>query len=669
MAESSGAIESSMQEDRVFPPPGEFARHAHIKSREEYERLYRESIDQPEQFWGKMAESLHWFKKWDRVLEWKAPNAKWFVGGKLNASYVCLDAQIEKGLGDKAAILWEGEPESGRPGSGGSVHRITYRQLRDDVCRLANALKMLGVKKGDRVTIYMPMVPEAAVAMLACARLGAPHSVIFGGFSSQAIADRVEDAKSDIIITADGGFRRGTIVPLKNNVDEALKKTDRVKKVVVLQRVGSPVDPNLPRAQVGWVEGRDVWWHEIVRDQSTECPAEQMDAEDTLFVLYTSGSTGKPKGIMHTTGGYLLGVQATTKYVFDLKPEDIYWCSADVGWITGHSYVVYGPLANGGTTLMYEGAPNYPDFGRFWAMIERHRVTVFYTAPTAIRAFMRAGRELPDRHDLRSLRLLGTVGEPINPEAWMWYYEVIGHERCPIVDTWWQTETGAIMITPLPGVTPTKPGTATLPFFGVDAAIVDRSGKELGPNQGGLLVIRKPWPSMLRGIFNDPDRYVKQYWSDVPGMYFTGDGARRDKDGYFWIMGRVDDVINVSGHRLGTMEIESALVAHDAVAEAACVGMPHEMKGQGIAAFVTLANGFNPSPQLKKELTEWVGKQIGSIAKPDQIRFTEALPKTRSGKIMRRLLKELATSGEVKGDVTTLEDFGVIARLKEQDEG
>ncbi len=669
MAESSGAIESSMREDRVFAPPGEFARHAHIKSREEYDRLYRESIDQPDQFWGRMAESLHWFKKWDRVLEWTAPNAKWFVGGKLNASYACLDAQIEKGLGDKAAILWEGEPESGRPGSGGSVHRITYRQLRDDVCRLANALKKLGVKKGDRVTIYMPMVPEAAVAMLACARLGAPHSVIFGGFSSQAIADRVEDAKSDIIITADGGFRRGAVVPLKNNVDEALKKTDRVKKVVVLQRVGAPVDPNLPRAQISWVEGRDVWWHEIVRDQSAECPAEQMDAEETLFVLYTSGSTGKPKGIMHTTGGYLLGVQITTKYVFDLKPEDIYWCSADVGWITGHSYVVYGPLANGATTLMYEGAPNSPDFSRFWAMIERHRVSVFYTAPTAIRAFMRAGRELPDRHDLRSLRLLGTVGEPINPEAWMWYHEVIGHERCPIVDTWWQTETGAIMITPLPGVTPTKPGTATLPFFGVDAAIVDRSGKELGPNQGGLLVIRKPWPSMLRGIFNDPDRYVKQYWSDVPGMYFTGDGARRDKDGYFWIMGRVDDVINVSGHRLGTMEIESALVAHDAVAEAACVGMPHEMKGQGIAAFVTLANGFGPSPQLKKELTEWVGKQIGSIAKPDQIRFTEALPKTRSGKIMRRLLKELATSGEVKGDVTTLEDFGVIARLKEQDEG
>jgi acetyl-CoA synthetase len=668
MADSSGAIESSMQEDRLFPPPPEFSHRAHIKTREEYDRLYRESLDRPDAFWGRMAENLSWLKKWDTVLEWNAPHAKWFVGGKLNASYVCLDAQVDRGLGDKAAILWEGEPESGRPGSGGSIHRITFRQLRDDVCRFANALKKLGVKKGDRVTIYMPMVPEAAIAMLACARLGAPHSVIFGGFSSQAIADRVEDAKSDIIITADGGFRRGAIVPLKQNVDEALKKTDRVKKVVVLERVGTPAD-NLPRAAINWVEGRDVWWHEIVRDESTDCPAEPMDAEDTLFILYTSGSTGKPKGIVHSTAGYMLGVQITSKYVFDLNHEDVYWCSADVGWITGHSYVIYGPLANGATTLMYEGAPNYPDFGRFWSIIERHHVSVFYTAPTAIRAFMRAGREFPDRHDLRSLRLLGTVGEPINPEAWMWYREVIGHDRCPIVDTWWQTETGAIMITPLPGVTSTKPGTATLPFFGVDAAIVDRTGKELGSNQGGLLVIRKPWPSMLRGIFNDPDRYAKQYWSDVPGFYFTGDGARRDADGYFWIMGRVDDVINVSGHRLGTMEIESALVAHDAVAEAACVGMPHDMKGQGIAAFVTLANGFKASPQLKKELTDWVGKQIGSIAKPDQIRFTEALPKTRSGKIMRRLLKELATSGEVKGDVTTLEDFGVIAKLKEQEEG
>ncbi|MDB5175087.1 MAG: Acetyl-coenzyme synthetase [Phycisphaerales bacterium] len=663
---SSGAIESSLQEQRVFPPPAEFSRTALVKSMDEYRQLYKRSIDDPSDFWGEMAEGLHWFKKWDAVLDWKPPYAKWFVGGKLNVSYNCLDLQIERGRGDKAAILWEGEPESGMPGSGGSVHRISFRQLKDQVCRFANGLKQVGVKKGDRVTIYMPMVAEAAVAMLACARIGAAHSVIFGGFSSQAIADRVEDAKSDVIITADGGFRRGSIVPLKANVDDALKKTDRVKKVIVLERIGSAPGKDF---KINWVEGRDLWWHELVRDQSTDCPAEPMDADDTLFVLYTSGSTGKPKGIQHATGGYLLGVNVTSRYVFDLKEDDVYWCSADIGWITGHSYVLYGPLSNGATTLMYEGAPNFPDFSRFWAMIERHRVSVFYTAPTAIRAFMRAGREFVDRHDLRSLRLLGTVGEPINPEAWMWYREVIGGNRCPIVDTWWQTETGMILITPLPGATPTKPGTATLPFFGVDAAIVDREGKEMGPNQGGLLVIRKPWPGMLRGIFNDPDRYVKQYWSDVPGVYFTGDGARRDADGYFWIMGRVDDVINVSGHRLGTMEIESALVAHEAVAEAAVVGIPHEMKGQGIACFVTLEHGRKATEALKKELIAWVGKQIGSLAKPDQIRFTEALPKTRSGKIMRRLLKELATHGEVKGDTTTLEDFNVIAKLKEQDEG
>ena len=668
MAENQSGIESSLQENRVFPPPREFAARAHVRTRQDYDRMYRESIDDPEAFWGRAAGELHWFKKWKQVLDWKPPYAKWFVGGKTNLSYNCLDLQVERGRGDKAAILWEGEPESGRPGSGGSVHRVTYRQLRDDVCRFANGLKSLGVKKGDRVTIYMPMVPEAVVAILACARLGAPHSVIFGGFSSQAIADRVEDAKSTLIITADGGFRRGNVVPLKNNVDEALNKTDLVKKVVVLQRVGNPQIPGAPGAPVNFVEGRDVWWHELVRDQSTDCPAEPMDAEDLLFILYTSGSTGKPKGIIHTTGGYMLGTYLTTKYVFDLKDEDIYWCTADVGWITGHSYVVYGPMANGATVFMYEGAPNFPDFSRFWSMIERHRVTVFYTAPTAIRAFMRAGREFVDKHDLSSLRLLGTVGEPINPEAWIWYQEVVGDSRCPIVDTWWQTETGAIMISPLPGATPTKPGTATLPFFGVDAAVVDRTGKELPANSGGLLVVRKPWPSMLRGIFNDPDRYVKQYWSDVPGMYFTGDGARRDEDGNFWIMGRVDDVINVSGHRLGTMEIESALVAHESVAEAAVVGMPHELKGQGIAAFVTLEANKRPSEALKKELVAWVGKQIGSLAKPDQIRFTEALPKTRSGKIMRRLLKELASGGEVKGDVTTLEDMGVLAKMREQEE-
>ena len=661
--QSSGAIESTMQENRVFPPPKEFASKARIHSRAEYDKLWKESIEHPEKFWGRIAGELHWMKPWDRVLEWNAPNAKWFVNARTNVSYNCLDRQIELGRGDKAAILWEGEPESGRPGSGGSVHRITFKTLLHDVCKFANGLKSLGVKKGDRVTIYMPMVPEAAVAMLACARLGAAHSVIFGGFSSQAIVDRVEDAKSNLVITADGGFRRGSVVALKNNVDEALKKTDRVRKVVVLQRVGTN------GANVNWVEGRDVWWHELVRDQPAECPAEPMDAEDALFVLYTSGSTGKPKGIQHTTGGYMVGTYYTTQQVFDLREDDVYWCTADVGWITGHSYVVYGPLANGATTLMYEGAPNFPDFSRFWSMIERHRVSIFYTAPTAIRAFMRAGREFVDKHDLRSLRLLGTVGEPINPEAWMWYHEVVGGGRCPIVDTWWQTETGAIMISPLPGVTPTKPGTATLPFFGVDAAIVDREGRELPYNQGGLLVIRKPWPSMLRGIFNDPERYVKQYWSDIPGMYFTGDGARRDADGYFWIMGRIDDVLNVSGHRLGTAEVESALVSHECVAEAAVVGMPHELKGQGIAAFVTLRCGMTPSDDLKKQLIAQVRKQIGALATPDQIRFTEALPKTRSGKIMRRLLKELAAGGEVKGDVTTLEDFNVLAKLKESDEG
>jgi acetyl-CoA synthetase len=658
MAETQTAIDSTMQEHRLFPPPAGFVQKAHIKSKEEYQRLYRESIDQPDQFWSRIAGELHWFKKWDRVLDWKVPNAKWFVGGKTNISYNCLDRQIAAGRGDKIAILWEGEPEKS-PGHGGEIRKITYKQLHADVCKFANGLKKLGVSKGDRVTIYMPMVPEAAVAMLACARLGAPHSVIFGGFSAQAIADRVEDAKSEIIITADGGWRRGAVVPLKKNVDEALAKTDLVKTVVVLERTGSPIE---------MVPERDIAWKDVIADQPSECPAEQIDSEDLLYVLYTSGSTGKPKGIVHTTGGYMVGTYVTTKYVFDLQDQDIYWCTADVGWVTGHSYMVYGPMSNGATVLMYEGAPNFPDFSRFWSIIERHKVSVFYTAPTAIRAFMRAGRQLVDKHNLSSLRLLGTVGEPINPEAWMWYREVIGHNKCPIVDTWWQTETGAIMITPLPGATDTKPGTATLPFFGVDAAIVDKNGKELGPNQGGMLVIRKPWPSMLRGIFNDPDRYVKQYWSDVPNMYFTGDGARRDKDGYFWIMGRIDDVLNVAGHRLGTAEVESALVSHEAVAEAAVVGMPHELKGQAIAAFVTLRTGFVASEDLKKQLIAVVRKQIGALATPDQIRFTEALPKTRSGKIMRRLLKELAGSGDVKGDVTTLEDFSVIAKLKEQDE-
>jgi acetyl-CoA synthetase len=665
-AQSGSAIESTMQETRVFPPPASAVSKAWINSRERYESMYRQSIDDPDTFWSGVASELHWFKRWDKVLDWNLPYAKWFVGGKTNMSYNCLEHQIALGRGGKTAILWEGEPchmADNPVTSGGKVdheiRRITYAELKDDVCRFANGLKSLGLKKGDRVTIYMPLVPEAAVAMLACTRLGLAHSVIFGGFSSQAIVDRVEDAESHVIITADGGYRRGSVVPLKKNVDEALTRTQLIKKVIVLKRTGQDVN---------WVQGRDVWWHDLIQGQSTDCPAEPMDAEDLLYILYTSGSTGKPKGIIHTTGGYMVGCYMTTKYVFDIHEEDVYWCTADVGWVTGHSYVVYGPLCNGATTVMYEGAPNFPDFGRFWDIIARHKVTIFYTAPTAIRAFMRAGREFPDRHNMESLRLLGSVGEPINPEAWMWYQQVIGHSRCPIVDTWWQTETGAIMITPLPGVTPTKPGSATLPFFGVDAAIVTQDGKECPPNTGGLLVIRKPWPSMLRGIFKDPDRYVRQYWSDVKGFYFTGDGARRDQDGYFWIMGRVDDVLNVSGHRLGTAEIESALVSHQSVAEAAVVGMPHELKGQGVAAFVTCKSGVKPTDSLKKELVDCVARAIGSIAKPDQIRFTDALPKTRSGKIMRRLLKEIASGGEVKGDTTTLEDFSVLAKLKEQDE-
>jgi acetyl-CoA synthetase len=653
----SDAISSTLQETRVFAPPAAFSASAHIKSLEQYRSMWTRSIEQPDAFWGEAAKELHWFAPWSRVLEWNEPYAKWFVGAKTNLAYNCLERQIANGRGEHTAILFEGEPHAqGKPSE---VRRITYNQLRDEVCRLANGLKSIGVKKGDRVTIYMPMTPEAAIAMLACARIGAAHSVIFGGFSSQAIVDRVIDAQSHYIITADGGFRRGTTVALKKSVDEALKLTDLVKKVVVLKRTGQDVT---------MTPGRDVWWHDIVGGQSAECPAEPMDSEDLLFVLYTSGSTGKPKGIQHTTGGYMVGTYLTCKYTFDLKPNDIYWCTADIGWITGHSYVVYGGLNNGVTIFMYEGAPNFPDFSRFWEMIERHKITIFYTAPTAIRAFMKAGDEFVKKHDLSSLRLLGSVGEPINPEAWMWFHNLIGGARCPIVDTWWQTETGMHMITPLPGATPLKPGTATLPFFGVDAAVVDREGKELPANQGGLLVIRKPWPAMLRGIFNDPDRYQRQYWSDVRGMYFTGDGARRDDDGYFWIMGRIDDVVNVSGHRLGTAEIESALVAHPSVAEAAVIGVPHDLKGQALAAFVTLKNGFAPTDDLKKQLSDQVAREIGSFARPDQIRFAGALPKTRSGKIMRRLLKEVAAGGQVKGDVTTLEDFNVVAKLMAGDE-
>ncbi len=656
MNDPTGTIQSTSTESRTFPPPEQFQRQARVQSMEEYRTIYDRSIADPEAFWGEQANELRWQRPWDRVLEWNEPYAKWFVGGKLNASENCLDRIIDSGRGDKTAILFEGEPVDGTTPT--DVRKISYCQLRDDVCRFANGLKKLGVAKGDVVTLYMPMVPEAAVAMLACARIGAAHSVIFGGFSAQAIADRVADAKSKWIITADGGHRRGKVLDLKKNVDDACAGESTVKKVIVLKHVGN---------DVAWHDGRDVWWSDAVAGQPDTCDPEPMDSEDQLFVLYTSGSTGKPKGIVHTTGGYLLYTYLTSKYVFDLKDEDVYWCTADVGWITGHSYIVYGPLACGATVMMYEGAPNYPDFSRLWQIVERHRVTVFYTAPTAIRAFMKAGRDLPDACDLSSLSLLGTVGEPINPEAWMWYHEVIGGEDCPIADTWWQTETGGHMLTPLPGATPTKPGTATLPFFGIDAGVVDREGNETKPNEGGLLVVRKPWPGMLRGILNDPERYQKTYWSDVPGMYFSGDGARRDEDGYFWVMGRMDDVLNVSGHRLGTAEVESALVAHPAVAEAAVVGVPHEVKGESVAAFVILRGGKEPGEELKSELIAQVSKEIGSFAKPDVLTFADGLPKTRSGKIMRRLLREVAAGGEVKGDVTTLEDMNVVAKLRESE--
>ncbi len=655
MTDGAG-IESAASESRRFAPAAGFSAAAHVKSQEEYESLYRRSIEDPEGFWGEVAGDFHFFRKWDRVLEWERPFSRWFVGGRTNVSYNCLDLQIERGRGDHTAILWEGEPcdDAGQPKD---VRRFTYRELLAEVCRFANALKSAGVKKGDRVTLYMPMVPELAIAMLACARIGAPHSVIFGGFSSQAIVDRLEDADSHVIITADGGWRRGGVVPLKANVDEACRMTNRVKTVIVLKRCGNDVD---------MIEGRDVWWHDATAGLSDTCEPEPLDSEHMLFLLYTSGSTGKPKGVLHTTAGYMVYTAYTARLIFDLKPDDIYWCTADIGWITGHSYILYGILQNGVTTVMYEGAPNHPGWDRFWAVCERHRVTKFYTAPTAIRAFMRQGTEWPARHDLTALRLLGTVGEPINPAAWTWYHEHIGARRCPIVDTWWQTETGGVLITPLPGVTETKPGSATRPFPGIDAAIVDKDGVVQPPNTGGFLVIRKPWPGMLRGIYGDEARYRQQYWSEIDGVYFTGDGARCDEDGCFWIMGRVDDVIKVSGHRLGTAEIESALVSHPKVAEAAVVSCPDEITGEAIAAFVTVKGDQTPSSELERELREHVVRQVGAIARPREVRFADGLPKTRSGKIMRRLLKELATKGRVEGDTTTLEDFSTIAKLREQ---
>lgn len=645
----SKKIESHLSEDRIFKPSQDFSKKARIKSMAQYKRMHQESIEKPHIFWAREAKELSWQKKWSKVLDWKAPYAKWFIGGKLNVCENCVDRHLTEGRANKAAIIWEGEP--------GESRTLTFRQLHREVCNFANILLANGVKSKDRVLIYMPMVPEAAIAMLACARIGAVHSVVFGGFSADSIADRLQDCKAKAIITADGGYRRGSVVPLKENVDDALKKYTAVETVIVHQRIGNKVKMK---------KGRDLYWHDEAAKVSSKHTAKGFDSEHPLFILYTSGSTGKPKGILHTSGGYLTGTYTTTKYLFDMQEDDVYWCTADVGWITGHSYIVYGPLANGATQVMYEGAPNFPDFGRFWDIVEKYSVSIFYTAPTAIRAFIKAGDHFPESRDLSSLRLLGTVGEPINPEAWMWYHEKIGGGNCPIIDTWWQTETGAIMISPLPGCTPTKPGTATLPFFGVDAAILDETGQECGPDEGGKLVIRKPWPSMLRTIYGDKKRYRDTYWNDYPGMYTAGDGARRDKQGNFWIVGRLDDVLNVSGHRLGTAEVESALVAHKAVAEAAVVGRPHDIKGQGVVCFVTLKGKAQESIALMKELRNHVGKIIGAIAKPDEIHFTPALPKTRSGKIMRRLLKELVATGKVTGNITTLEDSDVIKLLQKK---
>jgi acetyl-CoA synthetase len=645
-------IESLQAEGRTFQPSPEFAAQAHVKSMAELEALRVEAAADPEKFWARYAESeLHWFKKWDTVLKWEVPHAEWFGGGKINISYNCLDRHLATPRRDKTALIWEGEP--------GDTRTLTYQQLHTEVCRFANALKKVGVEKGDRVALYMPLIPELAISMLACARIGATHSVVFGGFSSAALIDRINDAQCKAVVTTDGGWRRGNEVKLKGAIDEALKETPSIQSCIVVKRTGSEIQMEA---------GRDHWWHELMQTVDANCPAEELDSEHPLFILYTSGTTGKPKGILHTTAGYLLQAHLTTKWIFDLKDQDIYWCTADIGWVTGHSYVVYGPLSNGATALMYEGAPNWPEPDRFWDIIERHRVNTLYTAPTAIRAFIKWGERWPLKHDLSSLRLLGTVGEPINPEAWMWYHRVIGKEKCPIVDTWWQTETGAIMITPLPGATPTKPGSGTKPFPGIDADIMTRDGKSVGPNEGGYLVIKKPWPSMLRTIYGDDARYQQQYWSQIPGIYFAGDGARKDQDGYFWIMGRIDDVINVAGHRLGTAEIESALVSHEAVAEAAVVAKPDELKGSAIVAFVTLEGGREPSDPLKEELRQHVAKEIGALARPDDVRFADALPKTRSGKIMRRLLREIATSGSVAGDVTTLEDFSVLEKLRSEDE-
>ena len=644
-------IEVTMQENRLFAPVQEFVDQAHVNSKEQYDAMYKESIENPDKFWGDIAETFTWKKKWDKVINWdEAPVARWFDGAQLNITENCLDRHLETDRKNKTALIWEGEP--------GDELKLTYAELHERVCQAANMLKKLGVVKGDRVTIYLPMIPELMISVLACARLGAIHSVVFGGFSSNAILDRVKDAESSVVITSDGGFRRGKKLKLKNIVDEGINKTDIVKTCIVVKRAD---------CEHTMVEGRDVYWSDAIEGVSSECEAEIMDAQDPLFLLYTSGSTGKPKGVQHSTAGYMVGTATTAKYVFDLKEDDVYWCTADVGWITGHSYLVYGPLLNGASIVMFEGAPDFPAQDRFWDVIEKYKVSIFYTAPTAIRAFMKWGLEHVEKHDLSSLRVLGTVGEPINPEAWMWYHKNIGAERCPIVDTWWQTETGSIMIAPMPGVTATRPGCATTPFFGVDAAIVDEKGNEVPDGKGGLLVMRKPWPSMLTSIWGDVDRYKEVYWSRFAeqGYYLAGDGAVKDENGYITILGRIDDVINVSGHRLSTMELESCLVAHDMVAEAAVVGFEHDIKGEGIAAYVIVNKGFAIDEEAKKTLKLFIGKEIGPFARPDQVHFADSLPKTRSGKIMRRVLKDIAAGRDIKGDLSTIEDIDALKKLEQ----
>jgi acetyl-CoA synthetase len=649
---TSTSFESVLQEKRTFPPPADFSERARIGSMERYRQLCEQAAADPAGYWGGLArEMIVWKKPFTKVMEGELPDTRWFADGELNVTESCLDRHVTGWRRNKAAIVWEGEP--------GDQRVLTYNDLHREVGRFANALRRLGVKKGDRVGIYLPMVPETAIAMLACARIGAPHSVVFGGFSADALRDRLVDAGASVVITADGAWRKGQIFPLKPAVDEALRGAPAVQHVIMVTRTGN---------EVAWSPGRDHHWHEIVEAEKDFCPPEYVGAEHPLFMLYTSGSTGKPKGVLHGTAGYLLNAAVTTSWVFDLRDDDTYWCTADVGWVTGHSYVVYGPLSLGATVVMYEGAPLTPEPDRFWRIIEKHKVTVFYTAPTAIRTFLRLGEGWPRKHDLSSLRLLGTVGEPINPEAWMWYREVIGGGRCPIVDTWWQTETGSILISPLPGATTTKPGSATLPLPGIAAEVVDKQGNPVPRGRGGYLVVSRPWPSMLRTVYGDHERFLKTYFSEFPGRYFTGDGARQDEDGYFWIMGRVDDVINVAGHRLGTMEVESALVAHESVAEAAVVGRPDEVKGTAIVAFVTLQQGREHTAELREELRAWVAREIGAIARPDEIRFADALPKTRSGKIMRRLLRDVAAGEETRGDVTTLEDLNVLATLRAGDE-